>query len=267
MNDTLMLENIGFRIRHVRKDKRLTQDDFAQKIKISRGYLSEIESGKAEPSKIVRLAISNVFAVRDGWLLAGEGPIYDDRWRLLEERAQELGEDIYIKLKTAEREKDRYGELIETICAEGDEKSDYLSLEKSRYVYVPQVSGKISAGAGRVPEEDEEVRVAFRREWIRRKGEAKNMALIKVIGDSMEPTLLSGDLVLVDRGRSFISPEGGIYAVALDDVIMVKRVQVLHPVDKLRIISDNKKYDPIEVPADQVKINGKVIWYARELER
>ncbi|OPY75644.1 MAG: hypothetical protein A4E64_01863 [Syntrophorhabdus sp. PtaU1.Bin058] len=26
----------------------------------------------------------------------------------------------------------------------------------------------------------------------------------------------------------------------------------MHPVDKLRIISDNKKYDPIEVAADQL---------------
>jgi phage repressor protein C with HTH and peptisase S24 domain len=93
------------------------------------------------------------------------------------------------------------------------------------------------------------------------------MVLIKVEGDSMEPTLLSGDLVLVDRGRSFISPEGGIYAIALDDIIMVKRVQVIHPIDKLRIISDNPKYNTIEVPADQVKVNGKVIWFARELER
>ncbi len=265
MNDILMLKNIGSRIRHVRKDKRLTQGEFAYKIKISRGYLSEIESGKAEPSKIVRLAISNIFAVRDEWLSAGEGVIYDDRWKLLEERAQELGEDIYIKLKTAERGKDRYGELIETICADGDEKSDYASLEKSRYVYVPQVSGKISAGAGRVPEEDEEIRVAFRREWIRRKGDARDMVLIKVAGDSMEPTLLAGDLVLVDRGRNYFDPQGGIYAIALDDIIMVKRIQMLD--DQVRIISDNKKYEVFEVPADKVKINGKVIWFARELER
>jgi len=148
-----------------------------------------------------------------------------------------------------------------------DEKGLYTPVAEGKYVYVPQVTGRISAGSGRVPEEDAEVRVAFRREWIRRKGDADQMVLIKVEGDSMEPTLMSGDLVLVDRGRAFISPDGGVYAIALDDTIMVKRVQVLHPIDKLRIISDNKKYDPIEIPVDQVKVNGKVIWFARELER
>ncbi len=36
---------------------------------------------------------------------------------------------------------------------------------------------------------------------------------------------------------------------------------------KLRIISDNKQYEPIEATPDQVRINGKVIWFGRDLER
>jgi phage repressor protein C with HTH and peptisase S24 domain len=91
------------------------------------------------------------------------------------------------------------------------------------------------------------------------------MVLIKVSGDSMEPTLLNGDLVLVDRGRDYLDPQGGVYAIALDDVIMIKRVQPTG--DRVRIISDNKMYEPFEVKADQVRVNGKVIWFARELER
>jgi phage repressor protein C with HTH and peptisase S24 domain len=133
------------------------------------------------------------------------------------------------------------------------------------YTYIPQVNGKISAGKGVVPENAVEMRVAFRKEWIARKGNAKNMVLIKISGDSMDPTLLNGDLVLVDRGRNYFEPQGGIYAIALDDVIMIKRVQLVG--DYARIISDNKMYEPFEVKADRIKINGKVIWFARELER
>lgn len=118
---------------------------------------------------------------------------------------------------------------------------------------------------GFAPENSVEVKVAFRKEWIARKGNAKDMVLIKVSGDSMEPTLLNGDLVLVDRGRNYLEPQGGVYAIALDDVIMIKRVQPIG--DRVRIISDNKMYEPFEVSADQVKINGKVIWFARELEK
>jgi len=116
-----------------------------------------------------------------------------------------------------------------------------------------------------VPDNVIELRVAFRKEWIARKGDAKDMVLIKVSGDSMDPTLLNGDLVLIDRGRKYFEPQGGIYAIALDDTIMIKRVQLVG--DCVKVISDNKMYDPFEVKADQVKINGKVIWFARELER
>jgi len=133
------------------------------------------------------------------------------------------------------------------------------------FVYIPQVNGRISAGGGRVADDSIEVKVAFRREWVQRKGSPKEMVLIRVVGDSMSPTLEAGDLVLVNRGRNYIEPEGGVYAIALDDAIMVKRVQIL--VDAVRIISDNPKYPPMEVPAERIKVNGKVIWFAREMEK
>ena len=64
------------------------------------------------------------------------------------------------------------------------------------------------------------------------------MSIIKVSGDSMEPTLFSGDIVLVDHNRNYIDPQGGIYAIAMDDdVIMIKRLQVIYPLKRIRIIS------------------------------
>lgn len=135
------------------------------------------------------------------------------------------------------------------------------------FVYVPQVSGKISAGGGLVPENSVEMRIAFRRAWIMKRGDPKNMALIKVSGDSMEPTLQSGDLVLVDHGRDYLDPQGGIYAIAVDDTLMIKRLQPEYPNKKVQIISDNPKYKVMEAMIDQVHINGKVIWFGREIER
>jgi len=83
----------------------------------------------------------------------------------------------------------------------------------------------------------------------------------------MEPTLLAGDLVLVDHSRTTITPHGGIYAIAINHEIMIKRIQILFSQNKLRILSDNTLYEPIESDPDQVKINGKVIWSGREVEK
>jgi phage repressor protein C with HTH and peptisase S24 domain len=136
------------------------------------------------------------------------------------------------------------------------------------FVLIRQVNGKISAGNGFLPDDSVDIQAAFRKDWIKRKGgKPDRMSLIKVDGDSMEPTLLSGDLVLVDHSRDTIASQGGIYAIAIDDEIMIKRVQPVFPDGKLRVISDNKQYDPFEIETGRVRVNGKVIWFAREMER
>ena len=99
-----------------------------------------------------------------------------------------------------------------------------------------------------------------------RKGNPGRMSLIKVAGDSMESTLYSGDIVLVDHSRDYLDPQGGIYALAVNDEIVIKRVERIGS-NRVRLISDNPRYAPIDLPADQVRINGKVIWFGREIER
>jgi len=160
----------------------------------------------------------------------------------------------------------KYNKSVDWIL-KGTEKSEDEHDPQGEFVFVPQVSGKISAGGGLVPENHIEMRIAFRRAWIMKRGDPKNMALIKVSGDSMEPTLQSGDLVLVDHGRDYLDPHGGIYAIALDDTLMIKRLQPEYPNKKVQIISDNPKYKVMEAMIDQVHINGKVIWFGREIER
>lgn len=198
------------------------------------------EYGQRVPPSHALSNIARKFGTTVEWILTG-----------VDERANKRGKDK--------------GRNIDLLTSYADGEPSPEERRREDFTYVPQVSGRISAGMGFAPENSVEVKVAFRKEWIARKGNAKDMVLIKVSGDSMEPTLLNGDLVLVDRGRNYLEPQGGVYAIALDDVIMIKRVQPIG--DRVRIISDNKMYEPFEVSADQVKINGKVIWFARELEK
>jgi phage repressor protein C with HTH and peptisase S24 domain len=135
------------------------------------------------------------------------------------------------------------------------------------FVFIPQVTGEISAGGGLIADDTIEMRIAFRREWIEKKGDHHNMSLIRVSGDSMEPTLLSGDLVLIDHNRNFVDPQGGIYAISMDSIIMIKRLQVIYHQNRMKVISDNARYEAMDIDPGQVKVNGKVIWYGRELER
>lgn len=135
------------------------------------------------------------------------------------------------------------------------------------FILVPVMSGEISAGGGLIPDETIELRLAFRRDWIKRHGDPSNMSLIRVKGDSMEPTFYSGDLVLVDHSKNYLDPQGGVYAISIDNHIMIKRLQILYPERKIKVISDNPKYESFIVNPDELIINGKVIWFAREIER
>jgi phage repressor protein C with HTH and peptisase S24 domain len=231
------MQTIGNRIKELRKELGLTQEAFGKKIYREKSIISKIENDEVELSSSMRLAICSVFGIREEWILTGEGP----------KKKDEL-------LPGGETPRHQI------IPAQADFPAD-------DFVFIRQVNGKISAGGGLMPDDSIDVQAAFRKDWIKRKGgKPNNMSLIRVDGDSMDPILLSGDLVLVDHGRNSISSRGGIYAIVIDDEIMIKRVQPVFP-DKILVLSDNKQYPPFEIARNEVAINGKVIWYARELER
>lgn len=110
------------------------------------------------------------------------------------------------------------------------------------------------------------MKLAFRRDWITRIGNPSKISLIVVEGDSMEPTLLSGHVVLVDHIRKFLTPQGGICAIVIDHAILIKRLQVLHGESKVKVISDNPCYESFLINPEELIINSKVIWFARLID-
>lgn len=83
--------------------------------------------------------------------------------------------------------------------------------------------------------------------------------VLEVIGDSMSPTLESGDRVLVDTSYQRPNPDG-IYVIDDGDGPMVKRVQLVRPSnpEQIRIISDNKNQEPYSRLLSDIRIVGRV---------
>jgi phage repressor protein C with HTH and peptisase S24 domain len=130
---------------------------------------------------------------------------------------------------------------------------------------VPKVNARLCAGDGSF-EVGSGIQgfYAFRKDWLSRKGSAVSMVLMDIFGNSMAPELKDGDTVLVDENQKAIIA-GALYAVGIEDTVMVKRVEK-HP-NNLVLQSDNKDYAPIFLQADemnQVRIIGKVVWVGRE---
>ena len=81
----------------------------------------------------------------------------------------------------------------------------------------------------------------------------------------MEPSLLEGDTVLINKNANVIGAGGGIFAINWNKMILVKRFQMNPQTDEIIIKSDNPNYDSIVVKPNEIQIEGKVIWYGREL--
>jgi len=122
-----------------------------------------------------------------------------------------------------------------------------------------------SAGPGRTfSEENVKYNLPFRREWLKSITVASTdkLALVDVSGDSMEPTLSDGDIVLIDTSQT--NPlKDGIYYISYDSEGLVKRLQYNPATKKIEVISDNEKYRPFTVPKEApFKVLGKVLWKA-----
>lgn len=95
----------------------------------------------------------------------------------------------------------------------------------------------------------------------------KNTEMIFASGDSMEPTIMGGDSLLVDKSKTEIY-DGRIYCVRIDGQLYAKRLQKLPP-NKVKVVSDNEqKYDPFYVDFSKdinfdFAIIGEIRWWGR----
>ncbi len=136
----------------------------------------------------------------------------------------------------------------------------------SEYRSAPHVKARLCAGDGSF-EVDENIsdHWMFRADWLNRKGSPSHMILIDIYGTSMEPELKHGDTVMIDTSQQDILA-GSIYAVGIEDTIMVKRIEK-HP-GKLVLRSDHKDYEPVYLSQnemDSFRIIGKIVWISRDV--
>lgn len=133
---------------------------------------------------------------------------------------------------------------------------------------IPRLDVRASAGFGASGDGGEMIEtIDFPRDFLRASGVTPaNARILSVSGDSMEPTLNSGDLLLVDVSVKRIRNEA-LYVLVRDDDVYVKRAQ-RRLNGTVLITSDNTRYPPeefSEADADRLLVAGRVAWYGRSL--
>jgi phage repressor protein C with HTH and peptisase S24 domain len=116
--------------------------------------------------------------------------------------------------------------------------------------------------------ESEEEALYFKRAWVADSLKARpaDLRLWHVRGDGMAPTLLDGDLVLLDLRRTNPMPPGA-FVIHDGHTLVPKRLEHVPSARpaQIRIISDNPRYPPHEVESARLRVIGRIVWFARQL--
>lgn len=131
-------------------------------------------------------------------------------------------------------------------------------------VAIPWLAVTAAAGTGRVADERLIRAERLPRAALRDAGVAPGDAsLIMVAGDSMAPTLLDGDRLLVDRADRRLPPRGAIFVLRRDDAVMVKRLMP-HGAE-VEVRSDNPLWPVARVAVADIAVIGRARLLVRRL--
>ena len=121
--------------------------------------------------------------------------------------------------------------------------------------FAPEV--RLAAGTGEVVfEESPEVSIAVAAEALASWARRDRLTCVRAAGDSMEPAIHDGDLVVVDAGRS--DPlDGHLFAVRTDAGLVIKRLRQSR--GRWLLASDNRAHPSYPVAQDD-RILGQVAW-------
>ena len=120
-----------------------------------------------------------------------------------------------------------------------------------------------SAGAGRLNDECISFYLHFEKAFLKsyfKLTNTEHLALLRLEGDSMMPTLPPNARLLVQASTQF--KEGQIVLCRLDDELFVKRLQKQ---PELKLLSDNKAYEPIALVGKDYELLSVVVGFIKAL--
>lgn len=112
----------------------------------------------------------------------------------------------------------------------------------------------------------EETPVVFDPNWLRTVSLAspERLFVARGDGDSMSPTLMNEDQVLIDTTQRTINLQDRVWALSVHGASMIKRLRIVGK-ETIRILSDNSLVPPQDVSAEDIHIVGRVVWIGRRM--
>lgn len=220
------MQPILSRIAEIQTHLGLSVTKFALSIGVPQTTLSNMFNRDSTPKTELLNKIVEIHQVNPSYLLTGEGPMF-------------AGQDVSPLAPGPSMVTYRGGglrELQETLTGK----------------LVPFLTQMVSAGPGAELLEYEDSCGLICLPEAAVKGDLR---ALRVRGDSMEPTLRPGDIVVCDQNGW---QGDGVYVIRDQDSAYVKRVRRIR--EGLEVISDNVAYKPWQCPSEELVLVGRVVF-------
>lgn len=228
VTNTMFMEKFGERLRARIGDLQISEAEAARKIGISARRFSYYLNNEREPDYDLLLKICKVFKITPDYLFGYAAEPH-------------LGNTPDLPIPVNDRDA----------------------------IQIPEYDVRAAMGDGFVVDQETiRDRWTFSRRYLTeelRLG-TRNLVVLELIGDSMAPTLLSGDRALVDMSDRRVGIPG-IFALWDGDGTVAKRVERIPNTapQRIKLISDNPLHSTYEVLAEDTNIIGRLVWFARRL--
>ena len=256
---------LGNRLREARFLSGLSIETVAAAIGVTSTTIWRHEVAQKRPSIQTLHALANVYKKSVGWFL---GDAVDDT-KAQETSTRPIPDSSDIASSLSERLQEfstRFDRLESTVrtMAIADSRTDYDPSNYEPSDRSPVRLTEVASAAGVGAEVYDETPVGllwFRNDWLKHHSiDPEQSNIISVRGASMEPTLLDGCSILVDRKRR--EPhEDRIYVMRTEEGLVVKRLG-LDEEDRWELRSDNPDWQTT-LMSHGTDIIGEVRWTAR----
>jgi len=229
------MEELKDRVKYLRIALKIgSQEKLAEILNVNGARVKSIETGRVKDltAQEANILVKN-FNLDIDWLLTGNGEMFLHKQKETLSKPHEQKEQVASSLVNIPYFEDTYA----------------------------------AAGVGGYSYDDKPTVMAFDSTFLKSTlgiSEFKNLHIITAVGDSMTPTITSGELLFINpfENENNTIKDKGVYVLSTPNGLLVKRIKI-YPIKKMwTLISDNPKDDDIELMEDEIdscRVVGRVV--------
>ncbi len=239
---------LSLKMKECRENYGWTQFDLSQKSGVSLSTIKKYEAGLVD-----NFTYGNLKKISSAFNMTPASFIDEDNVRQMSDKCPTIFQ------KNVRQMSDNISKNTEIMSSNGVSLPQTLNDDIVSIPFYEDITA--SARSGAYNEAETEERLNFPKSFLRQYFgivSFNNLSIIIGKGDSMYPTLPKNCYLLVQNGSV---SDGEICITRIEDELYVKRLQKR---PKLKLFSDNKTYEPIELEGENFEIIGRVVGYFKK---